>query len=77
VCSTMQLLINKSLTEQIPLEMIYLSEKQQFTQRRIVVKQLNGEYIRAYCFLRGQTRVFKRNNILSIMPVRPEIQRSS
>ncbi|WP_338449007.1 hypothetical protein R4Z09_22755 [Niallia oryzisoli] len=73
----MQLLINKSLTEQIPIEMIYLSEKNQFTQRKIVVKQLDGEYIRAYCFLRRQTRVFKRKNVLSIMPVRHEIVRSS
>ncbi|WP_394235352.1 hypothetical protein [Niallia oryzisoli] len=73
----MKLLINKSLTEQIPIEMIYLSDKQQFTQRKIVVHQVDGEYIRAYCFLRNQNRIFKLKNILSLMPVRQEIQRSS
>ncbi|WP_071393942.1 hypothetical protein [Bacillus tuaregi] len=73
----MKLLIHKSLSEQVPIEMIYLSDKQQFTQRKIVVKQVDDDYIKAFCLLRGQTRIFKRDNILSIMPIRREIKRTS
>ena len=61
-------LLLRSIEENIPLEMIYLSKDQQISQRKMVVKEVNDEYIRAYCFLRKQVRTFRRENILSIMP---------
>lgn len=58
----------RSLEENIPLEMIYLSETNELSQRKLIIKEVNEEYIRAYCLLRRQVRTFRRNNILSIMP---------
>jgi predicted DNA-binding transcriptional regulator YafY len=64
----MEGLFIRSIEENIPLEMIYLGENQELSQRRLIVKEVNDEYIRAYCLLRKQMRTFKRENILSIMP---------
>lgn len=61
-------LLLRSIEENLPLEMIYLSEDQQISQRKLLVKEVNDEYIRAYCLLRKQIRTFRRENILSIMP---------
>ncbi|MEH7275456.1 hypothetical protein [Neobacillus vireti] len=64
----MDVLLLRSIEEHMPLEMIYLSEDQQISQRQLLVKEINDEYIRAYCLLRKQIRTFRRENILSIMP---------
>ncbi|MFD0829615.1 WYL domain-containing protein [Neobacillus sp. M.A.Huq-85] len=64
----MEGLLYRSIEEHMPLEMIYLSENQQLSQRKLIVKEVNDEYIRAYCLLRKQVRTFRRENILSIMP---------
>jgi predicted DNA-binding transcriptional regulator YafY len=61
-------LLLRSIEENIPLEMIYLSEDQQISQRKLLVKEVNDDYIRAYCMLRKQIRTFRRENILSLMP---------
>ena len=61
-------LLLRSIEENIPLEMIYLSSNQQISQRKLLVKEVNDEYIRAYCLLRKQIRTFRRENILSLMP---------
>jgi predicted DNA-binding transcriptional regulator YafY len=58
----------RSIEENIPLEMIYLSDDNQLSQRKLIVKEVDEEYIRAYCLLRKQIRTFRRQNILSIMP---------
>ncbi|OIK11105.1 WYL domain-containing protein [Bacillus sp. MUM 13] len=55
----------RSLKEDSLLEIIYLSEKGQVSQRRIQVLDLTEEYVRAYCFLRKTNRTFKISNILS------------
>ncbi|MDM5328270.1 hypothetical protein [Neobacillus sp. CF12] len=61
-------LLLRAVEENIPLEMIYLSQDQQISQRKLLVKEVNDEYIRAYCLLRKQIRTFRRENILSLMP---------
>ncbi|MEH7336640.1 hypothetical protein V7161_28855, partial [Neobacillus drentensis] len=61
-------LLIRSIEENIPLEMIYLAENQELSQRSLIVKEISDEYIRAYCLLRKQIRTFRRANILSIMP---------
>jgi predicted DNA-binding transcriptional regulator YafY len=58
----------RSIEENIPLEMIYLTDDNQLSQRKLIVKEVNEEYIRAYCLLRKQFRTFRRQNILSIFP---------
>ncbi|MEH7094054.1 hypothetical protein [Neobacillus vireti] len=61
-------LLIRSIEEHMPIEMIYLAENQELSQRKLIVKEINDDYIRAYCLLRKQMRTFKRENILSIMP---------
>ena len=61
-------LFMRSIENNIPLEMIYLSENQELSQRKLIVKEVNDEYIRAYCLLRKQMRTFRRDHILSVMP---------
>ncbi|MCQ6280936.1 WYL domain-containing protein [Bacillus sp. EB600] len=60
-------LFERSKNENLPLEIIYLSEDHQFSQRRLIVKEINNQYIRAYCLLRKQMRTFRVENILSII----------
>ncbi|KQL54500.1 hypothetical protein AN964_13990 [Heyndrickxia shackletonii] len=52
------------------LEMIYLSNKGEITQRIIKVEKIGEDYFRAYCLTRKQVRTFKIKNVLSIGPLR-------
>lgn len=61
----MKVLLEKSKIQQMPIEMIYLSEKGFLTQRTIIVKEVNEHYIKVYCFSKQQIRIFKTGNILS------------
>jgi len=66
----MEALIARAFEEGFPVEIIYLSNKQKMTQRTVLVRAHNKTLIRAYCFLRQQTRLFKIENILSIRPIK-------
>ncbi|PTY76972.1 hypothetical protein B5V89_16355 [Heyndrickxia sporothermodurans] len=52
------------------LEMIYLSNKGEITQRIIHVEKVGEESFKAYCYKRRQSRTFKLSNVLSIAPMR-------
>ncbi|MCI1745118.1 MAG: hypothetical protein LKI07_12730 [Heyndrickxia oleronia] len=52
------------------LEMIYLSNKGEISQRVIRVEKVGDQSFRAYCYTRKQVRTFKLNNILSIAPLK-------
>ncbi|CAH0344519.1 hypothetical protein BCI9360_00775 [Bacillus sp. CECT 9360] len=67
----MKTMLLLSLEEGTPLEIIYLSEKETISQRRISVLEIEGEYIRAFCFLRQMKRTFKIPNILSARLIQP------
>lgn len=55
----------RSMSEQIPVDIIYVSNKNIFTKRRILVKSMDEQLIRAYCFNRKLYRTFKKEQILS------------
>ncbi|MDP4084418.1 MAG: hypothetical protein Q8934_07335 [Bacillota bacterium] len=61
-------LIQRSIEEHFPLEIIYLSKNEELSQRKLIVKEVNGDSIKAYCLLRKEVRTFRLENILSIMP---------
>ncbi|MCM3237279.1 hypothetical protein M3589_05990 [Heyndrickxia oleronia] len=63
-------LLHKASTAGERLEMIYLSNEGEITQRIIKVKKVGEDYFRAYCYTRNQIRTFSMSNILSIGPVR-------
>ncbi|WP_050615355.1 WYL domain-containing protein [Bacillus testis] len=50
------------------LEMIYMAKDNAISQRKIKILQINNTYIRAYCYLKNQIRIFKLENILSVSP---------
>ena len=52
------------------LEMIYLSEQGEISQRKVKVLAVYPKSFRAFCRLRGDQRVFKLENVLSMRPVR-------
>lgn len=70
-------LLIRSIKENLILDMIYISASNQITQRKIIVKEIDSSKIRAYCFLRKQTRLFKIDNILSVMPVKQTYRKTS
>lgn len=44
---------------------IIYQKKDEITKRKIKVLDIEGESIKAFCFLRNQIRVFRKENILS------------
>lgn len=63
-------LLKRALANNTDLEMIYLDNKGNLSQRRIKVLSVNNESFRAYCYNRKQQRTFKVSNVLSTGPVR-------
>jgi predicted DNA-binding transcriptional regulator YafY len=43
---------------------IYLKGSE-ITKRDIKVLKITGDYVKAFCYLRNQTRIFRKDNILS------------
>ncbi|WLR53792.1 hypothetical protein LC048_14860 [Mesobacillus subterraneus] len=72
----MNALLERSFQEKLTVEMIYLAANNQFTHRRIIVKEMHDHYFKAYCFLRRADRLFKKENILSVMPDRRKLLKS-
>lgn len=63
-------LLLRALESGDPLEMIYLSEKGELSQRKVRILEIKNGFIKAYCHLRNHQRFFRINNILSIGPVK-------
>ncbi|WP_147535744.1 hypothetical protein [Bacillus marasmi] len=63
-------LLKKAAESGEMLEMIYISNKGEITQRKIKVINVSEKIFTAYCYLRHKRRVFKQSNILSIAPIR-------
>jgi predicted DNA-binding transcriptional regulator YafY len=51
---------------QKPVEIMYLSNSGEVSQRTITIRDIHDSKIKAYCHLRRTQRVFKLENILSI-----------
>jgi len=73
----MNTVLKKSLEGKQPIEMIYLAKDNQITHRKIIVKELHVNYFKAFCFLRNDDRLFKVENILSVMPVKHKLLKTS
>lgn len=63
-------LLKRALDTGQILEMIYMTDKGELSQRKVKVIKISPGAIKAYCFLRKQQRSFKVENILSMGPVR-------
>lgn len=58
--------------EGTPIEIIYESKDNQYTQRKIKLLSVDGTQVKAYCYLRDQIRSFDQERILSAFPVKLE-----
>ncbi|OAT71861.1 WYL domain-containing protein [Parageobacillus thermoglucosidasius] len=58
------LLLN-ALENHEPLEIIYLNDRGELSQRVIVLEDVGDTHIKAFCTLRRQRRIFRLSNILS------------
>ncbi|MDP4161771.1 MAG: hypothetical protein Q8906_08280 [Bacillota bacterium] len=61
-------LLQRSITDHLPVDIIYLSAAQKLSQRTLLIKEIDGSTVRAYCLLRKEMRTFRLENILSAMP---------
>jgi predicted DNA-binding transcriptional regulator YafY len=50
----------------IPVEIMYITNNGQVSQRIISINNISERTIRAYCHLRKTQRVFKLDNVLSV-----------
>ncbi len=65
----MNKLFTRSLTEQLPIEIIYIASTNKPTKRKIIIKKMNLDTVVAYCFLRKQFRTFRIECILAAYPL--------
>jgi predicted DNA-binding transcriptional regulator YafY len=68
-------ILYRSMEKNMAIQVIYLSGKNKLTHRKILVKDINGTTVLAYCFTRRQMRIFKLENILSLMPEKEQSYR--
>lgn len=59
----------KSVERNYILNMMYLSNKGEFSNRRIQVLQVGDASFVAYCYLRRSKRTFTIANVLALVPV--------
>lgn len=59
-------LLQRSINEKLPLEMMYLSSRNQITHRKVLIHDIKGSSFRAYCYLRKQPRLFSIENVLAL-----------
>ncbi len=65
-------LLQRSASEQSPIDIIYMDSNQKCTKRTIIVKEQKFDYVVAYCFLRKRVRTFRVQNILAISKKSPK-----
>lgn len=64
----MREMLQRCLVSGKRLEMIYLSDKGEFSQRMIKLISLDEKTVTAFCYFRRSKRIFKLENILSLAP---------
>ncbi|MBS4198630.1 hypothetical protein KHA93_03070 [Bacillus sp. FJAT-49732] len=63
-------IINRANGTDQRLELIYMNNDNQISQRIIKVLAVTDQSIKAYCYTKQQFRTFKLENILSVAPFR-------
>ncbi|MDM5299357.1 hypothetical protein QUF51_14485 [Bacillus pumilus] len=66
----MNYLLNQSLHQQIPIEMIYMKKNGECTKRKIIVHRDTEHFIQAYCLSKKTIRTFRRDCILALAPIK-------
>jgi len=61
-------ILNRAAGTEQKLELIYITNENQLSQRVIKVLAVTDYAVKAYCYNKRQFRTFKLSNILSIAP---------
>ncbi|HEF1898078.1 hypothetical protein ACTFSP_30425 [Bacillus cereus group sp. MYBK108-2] len=67
-------LLKCSFNQKIPIELIYLKDAGDFSQRIVIVRKIYEDRILVYCMQKQQVRMLKLANILSADKVRTKYQ---
>jgi predicted DNA-binding transcriptional regulator YafY len=62
----MKIFLFRCQMNQKPVEIVYISDSGNISQRTITIREIEDTKIKAYCHLRRTLRVFKLENILSV-----------
>ncbi|ARK29457.1 hypothetical protein [Halalkalibacter krulwichiae] len=62
----MEILLKRSVNSALKLEMIYQANDGCISQRVITVRSYNEQHLIAYCHVRKQKRMFRRDSVLSL-----------
>lgn len=68
----MNITLRMSLEEETCIDMIYMNQQGELTQRIIKVLEIQEHHIKAFCFMRKVKRTFKKENILSVSMIRSQ-----
>ncbi|SEQ61273.1 hypothetical protein [Piscibacillus halophilus] len=64
----MEQILQRALEQKQRLEMIYISEQGEYSQRIILLVKNNEYDFLAYCYTKQAVRRFKKDHVLSILP---------
>lgn len=56
----------RAVESKIPIQIIYINNDKQISQRTVKVLAISAHYIKAYCYTKRQFRTFKLQNILAV-----------
>lgn len=62
----MEKLLLRYFHEKMQVELIYLSDKGDISQRTVYIKQWSNTYFKAFCYTKMGYRTFKVKNVLSV-----------
>ena len=65
----MMRILERSLVDRCPIEIIYMTSELKCSKRRILVKRVEKDYITAYCYFRKAVRNFRLHDILAASPI--------
>lgn len=65
----MMRILERSLMDRCPIEIIYMTSELKCSKRKILVKKVEKDYITAYCYFRRDIRNFRIHDILAASPI--------
>lgn len=69
----MNYLLQESWQHQQPIRIFYVDRHQKISERIIRVEYIDDNYVKAYCYWRKATRLFKKENLLSVGPLKRKV----
>ncbi|WP_202080055.1 hypothetical protein [Caldalkalibacillus salinus] len=67
-------LLEKAHEKHVPVDIMYMDQRQNITQRTIFVKTVGEEHVEAFCLLRHKHRTFQLDKVLAVQQRREIIE---